>query len=271
MENKFAEGQLTKRRKAVSITNDTYIPAIQMQAIGSETYIKAVVSGTTLTIYADDTDGATTAVLTADMSAAGYDTWAELLAAINATGKVRAFLIGAMPSETTDLVAVASQSLKTENGVTFYYDPDHEMEPGFCITNNKFIGRPTGGLSDMRVGWTKDKGGSYNTVCRNVLDFLHFNVTSVGDGTIKIYSVDDENAVETLLWSNAYTSATAEEHGATDPVDPFLEAIEGQRLVVKISRTTVANDITAIDIQALGSTLDVCGGDVPGANYTGCV
>jgi len=275
MLNKFAEGELTLRKKVVAISAADKFPMIQIQYIGALAFGNYAVVGTTLTLFADDTDGATTTVLVADTNAAGYDTWAELRDAINATGVFRCFLIGAQAAADSDafLVPIANASCRTENGVTLFFDDSvtaTACDAGLAITNQKFTSRPTGGMVDQRVGRTYDHIGPHNTLCENTIDYIDFTLTCVGDGVIEIYSVDDLTDTETLLWSNAWVTATREYHGDSEPEAMFLKGLPGQRLLMHVDRTTAATDITSPSIIVHGSTKDITGGEVPGANYTGC-
>lgn len=268
MLNKYEEGKLTQLQKLVSITAATAFPMLQVQHCGPELYAKVTVeSDGNVVLVADDVDGATTTVLTADVSAAGYDTYGELVDAINATGVFRAYLIGALRSQSCNdtLAALSATSCRTDNGLTLYLDATVTAGvAGFAITNDKFIGRPSGGFT------TQAKQRSGNELVENRLHYLDFLVTAAGNGTINVYSCDDVAGTETLMWSNAFASATAEQHGSTDPVDDFLMANLGCRLVVQAAKTTGTDDYTSPSITAIGSSKHIVGGDVRGGNYTGC-
>ena len=127
--------------------------------------------------------------------------------------------------------------------------------------NNRFLYLRRQSGVGRYSGWTTDE------LCTNGLTFLHVDLTG-GTGNIEIYSCDDDAKTETLLWDNATADGVAEEHGGTDPADIFVQAIEGQRLLVYFDN---ASAITAVDVHAIGFTRHRLGGIVPGANYTGIV
>jgi len=276
MLNKFAEGELTKRVKVAAVTAADKFPMLQIQGISTETYQNYSVVGNILTLFADDTDGAQTdSDYPFDTNLSAYNTFAKLRDAINATGKFRCFLIGAQASATSTsaLVAVANATCKTDNGVTLYMDDSATataFDAGLAITNQKFISRPSGGLEDIRKGRTYDSVGPFNSLCENEITYIDFTLTCVGNGVIEVYSVDDLTDTETLMWSNAWVTATREYHGDAAPTDVFLKSLPGERLLMHVDRATATTDITSPNIIVHGTTKDITGGDVPGANYTGC-
>lgn len=261
---------LQERDKIFSISAITGMPALQIQYVGALAYGNYKVVTTVLTLYADDTDGATTAVLTADTNAAGYDTFGELVDAINATGVFRAFLIGANRSDDSDamLDAIANVTCKTTNGKTLYFEQTTTSQIyGMAITNQKFTYRPIGGWDTHDKGWTKDIN------CINSLKMLDATFTLIDGGAINIYAADDEgknNGV--LVWSDAFATTVQELHGNTVPDDVFVATSRGMRLVIQFPAvTTVASDFTAAAVRIIGHTKDVADGLVPDSNYTGSV
>lgn len=265
-------------KKAVSITDVTKFPALQLQYIGPYQYAKCTVAaGGDMTIKADDTDGATTTYASIDLSTPGTnaDTFGELKDLINSYDYLRCYLIGVKPDQSTDnkLDTLTATSITGDNGLTVYCDEatSSNTDQGFAITNQKFLYRPvmTGEFDPKKkyAGWVTDKG------CINTLDYLGITLTNTSSGVTEIYTCDDSPGVNgvTELWEDAYVTATAEAHGGTSPdtpVSPFIASVEGQRLLVWFD---AAAAITGVALTASGSTIHQGGGLVAKANYTGCV
>jgi hypothetical protein len=261
-------GELLKRQKVCNITATTAFPAMQIQYVGSCLFAKiTVAAGGDITIHADDVDGATTTYCTIDLStpAAAVDTYGELEDVINGYEDLRCFLIGVLPSQSTDntLDTLASTSIRTTNGLTLYSD-EALLDVGFAITNRKFTSRPSGGWATKDAGWVKDD------LCVNSLHYLSMAVTAAGTGNIEVYGVSEDGDTTVLLWDNAIADATGgvtEEHGATPTPDTvFVAAPRGHRLVVWFDMVAA---ITAIALNAVGYTKHLTGEEVPDANYTG--
>lgn len=272
---------LFARNKVVSIAAETALPVLQLQHVGSEIYASVTIAADVMTLKADDTDGDTTTVLTADMGAAGYDTFGELMNAINGTASFRCFLISATPQivagsvSTTTLVARAITQIASggtqahnANGVTLMGDPAVTVAGimmGFGISNQKFMSKPTGGYSTKLIGWENDD------VCVNVLKYLSATITAVGGGDLLIYECDDANNTRSLIYTLAFTSATEATLGATVPETDHLAAPEGRRMAVTIDRATDANVISACVIVCHAETYTYGHAHIPGSNYTGSV
>lgn len=275
-EQALISGQALVRQKAFSFAAVTAFPAMQIQYCGAYAYAKiAVAAGGDVTITADDTDG-TTALYTIDLStpAAGLDTYGELRAYINGLPDLRCNLLGVLPSASTDntLATLAAAHLKTgatqaiqENGKTLLIDQAVLLDVGFCISGEKFISQPDGGYSTKRKGWIRQ------THCINYLDYLYASIaTQAQNGSIKVYSVNDEDQTSYLLWSNAYAAGTAEEHpGAAPRPMEFLQSNEGERLVVIFDAVDTAMSGT-LDVHGFGRTKNLIGDPVYGSNYDGC-
>jgi len=260
-------GELLKRTKTFALTSAAAMPALQIQHCGPELYGKVEVKVTTgdIHLYADDTDG-TTEILHCDVSETAYNTFGKIENAINALGIFRCFLIGAKPSDTSTvmLATKASTSCRTTNGLTLYFLAVTASQVyGFAITNNKFTARPSGGFSTQEKNWTKDE------LCENMINYLEILLTCTNGGTTNIYAVEDIDDVETLMWSDAFVSATKETHGETDPGDLFIKSPQGCRLVVQFAASTAADDFSSPNITCIGTTKHLVGELVPGANYTG--
>ena len=264
------EADLTAQNKVFSIALDTALPLMQLQYIGDLTYGNYSFADTNdLTLFADDTDGATTTVLTIATDAGGYDTMGEVVDGVNATGVFRAFLIGGDRADTSTAMFadVANETCKLANGVTLFSNPDTDTAIlGFAFTNQKFIYRPTGGWATFEKGWTKDVN------CINSLKMLSATLTIAAHANVRLYSCDDENKTTgVLLWSQDLASTVEELHGDTNPNDIFVSGIRGHRLCIKFVALTAADNLTGFVIRSLGQTKDVAGGQVPSSNYTGCV
>ena len=274
------QGKELAKMKSVAIAAVTSYPAMQIQYCGPYAYAKvAVADSGDMTLSGDDTDG-TTSLHAIDLSTPGItvDTFGELKDVINGYGDFRCKLLGVLASESTDNMfqTLSAAHLKTgataaimANGLTLYMDQATLLDTGFCITNHKFTSQPSGSGETSLNGMVTDE------LCINSLHYLYFDVaTQVNNGSIKVYSCDDTNGVntETLLWTNAYTAGTAEEHGTTSPVTPdsvFLRGIMGHRLCIKFDAVDTAQSST-LDCRAIGYTRHMTGGQVEGGNYTGC-
>lgn len=270
MDNIATEAALTARNKIISISAVTAMPAIQIQYIGALDYGNYKVVSDTLTLSADGTDGDTTVVKAIDTNNSSFNDFGEVVDAINATGVFRAFLVGPRRNDlsTTMLDAIASATCKTKHGVTLFFEQATSAQVyGFAITNQKFLYRPTGGWATFDKGWIKD----INAI--NSIKNLDLTMTTAaGDGTWFIYANDDENKQDgVLIHSEAFTTTTQETHGLTVPNEIHWEAYRGARISVQFLCTTAGSDWTGVAIIATGHTKDVCGGQVPDANYTGCV
>lgn len=293
MENRSAESLLTKRTKVFAVGAVTAFPGVQIQYVGPKLFAGIdVAAAGNMTFYADDTDGETTVdpdigfstvpttdgIIDLSAPAAAVATFGQLCDHINSMANWRCFLIGVSRDGDTDnkldtLAEADSHTVRSSSGLTLFVDQEGGgagtgsaetlRNLGFAITNNKFTSRPKGGFSTNRVGWTTDE------LCDNVLTFLHVNITNSGDGNIEIYACDDLNFVQApkLVWDNIYVTATAEEHGGTNPLAPFVAAPTGQRLLIYFDVTSAA--ASACDVHAIGSTQHKTGGRVPDANYTG--
>lgn len=270
----FKQAELLTLTKSVNITVDEEYPAMQVQYYGPALYAKiAVAAGGDIAITADDTDGETTTLLDIDLSTpgTGVDTFGELKDFINSQPFLRCNLLGAEGSLATDnkLDTLSVATIKGENGKTLFFDEDAgSKEVGFCITNQKFTYRPDIGEDGHLLGNITDE------LCINTLKYLALTLTSASHGSTLVYGCDDRLGVntKTLLWTDAFVSATAEAHGATSPDTPddeFLVAPVGQRLLVKFLPTTEI--ITSSNVTAIGSTKHTANGEVHGSNYAGCV
>lgn len=274
-------GKALTRTKAFATTVVTAWPAMQIQYIGTKAYGGVEVeSAGNMVLTADNTDGITTVHPTAGIDGAGakvttgvidlstphasIDTFGELNDYINALPDFRSFLIGVLPSQATDnKLATLSAVATGDNGQTLFADAAvTALDQGFAITNDKFLYRP------KQSGVARDSGRTTNELCTNGLQFLHVQLTAVGDSNIEIYAVDDDLKTEVLLWDNAAATTVAEEHGATAPETAFIQAPEGKRLLVYFDNAA-AN--TVADVHAIGFTRHRLGGIVPGANYTGII
>ena len=274
-------GRALTRTKAFATAGVTTWPAMQIQYIGTSAFGGvAIASGGDMTLTADDVDGITTVHSTAGIDGAGakvttgvidlstphasVDTFGELNDYINALPDFRSFLIGVLPSQlTNNKLAALSACATGYNGPTLFADAAVvALDQGFAFTNDKFLYRP------KQSGVARDSGRTTNELCTNGLQFLHVNLTAVGDSNIEIYAIDDDLKTEVLLWDNATATAVAEEHGATAPETGFIQAPEGKKLLVYFDNAA-AN--SAADVHAIGFTRHRLGGNVPGANYTGII
>ena len=273
MLHNVCEADVTALDKIINISSAAGLgmPLAQLQYIGDKDYGNFAVVGTTLTLFADDTDGATTTVLVADTNAAGYDTFGELVDAVRATGVFRMILHGCLRAQDSDamFVPIANTTCKTTNGITLLADAGTASQvQGYAITNEKFVSRPSTGNFSTE-GWTRD---------RNCINSIKYQALTIGNGAGTMtysYRKDgyDNNFddAEGTIFTEAFADDTAETHGATDPADIWLSAPKGCALVVTFAITTGANDFDNIAHNVIGHTKDVLGGQVPSDNWTGCV
>ena len=278
----LVEGELLQLQKIVNVAYNA-CPALQIQYVGPKLYAAvAVAAGGDMTFTADDTDGLTTVdpnigyaagastllgVIDLSTPHASIDTFGELAAHINAKGGGNwRCILWCSPNISTDNIlaahTAANAEVNTVGGLTLLLDPAVTgYFAGFCISNEKFVSRPTGGFSTFESGWIK------NTNCVNSLCYLDFTLTSVGDGTFTVYSVKDY--VASQLYTEAFVTATNETHGATpSPETAWISANEGASLIVLFDGAAA---ITAGNIYAIGKTKNRVGDVVVGGNYTGCV
>jgi len=270
MQSSCCESNLQARDKVFSIALDTQLPLMQLQYIGDKIYGNYEFADTNdLVLFADDTDGATTTILTIATDGASYNSMGEVVDAVNATGVFRAFLIGAKRADvsTAMFADVSNETCKLKNGVTLFSNPDTTAAIlGFAFTNQKFIYRPSGGWDTFEKGWTKD------TNCINSLKMLSATLTIAAHANVRFYQCDDENkAAAVLLWSQDLASTVEELHGDTVPDDVFVSCSRGNRFLVQFIQLTTSDDLTGCVIRCLGHTEDVAAGLVHDSNYAGCV
>lgn len=261
---------LQERDKIFSISLDTQLPMIQLQYIGNKTYGNYEVANTNdLVLFADDTNGSTTTILTIATDNGSYNTYGEVVDSINATGIFRAFLIGANRGDlsTAMLALVSNETCKLTHGVTLFANPDTDAAIlGFGITNQKFIYRPNGGWDTFDKGWTKDIN------CINSIKMLSATLTIAAHANVRIYQADDIGKnTGVLLWSQDLASTVEELHGDTIPDEIFISGSRGFRLLVQFVALTASDNLTGCVIRNIGHTKDVADGLVPDSNYTGSV
>lgn len=265
------------KQKQITFSAVTAFVGLKIQAIGSLAYYKvAVAAGGDMTLSGDDVDG-TTSLFAIDLStpAAGVDTFGELKDYINGTcgAHFRCDLVGVLGSESTDntLATLSAAHLKTgatvtvqNEGLELYLDQAVLLDLGFSISNQRFWMQPNEGYDSALVGRTTD----FNV--ENELEYINVNLTQTNAGTWKIYECDDTPGVNssTLRYSNAYVSATAEEHPSSTGAYNFSVS-RGKRMCVKFDAVDTA--ATACDVRARGKTTHLTGGQVFGGNYAGCV
>jgi hypothetical protein len=282
--------------KSIAMSYDAF-PAIQIQYCGPKLYASvAVAAGGDITFKADDTDGittvdpnigydnagASTALGIIDLSTphATMNTFSELVDHINSkgAGNWRAFLIGALPTTTTDntlvTLAEASGSAVGDNGITLYFDPAvSPYDYGFAITNEKFVGRPRGGWTTREVGWNRNKKPGSNPAleCVNSLCYLEATLTNAGANLPTVYAVDEiDNSVSLLMTFATLVTNTFTAVCGTTPTaaSPYIVAPPGKRLLVLFAGAAASS---AGSVAAIGTTRHRFGGEVPSNNYTGCV
>ena len=189
-----------------------------------------------------DVIGASGVILT---SSSTYDTMGELVDYINGRSAWRAYLVGALRADNSSLMlAKSATACSGANGLTFYADSSASGEHSFAISGEKFV-------NNGKSGHVTDAGDA----CENAMLYGAFTVTNASTIGLKYYS-GKQGDTETQIGSTvAVTSATLKEQGEANWSVPFVQAIRGQRLIMRLidTSTTVA-ELTSPAIHAVGKT-----------------
>lgn len=220
-----------KRLTAVATT-----PAMQIQYNGTKTYGGVIATSGDLVLYADDTDGATTAVLTLDLTtpAAADNTWGKIRAQINALSGWRCFLIGVKPSDPTDtsIVNITSATAKSAAGVTILTTSANttHYRYGLCLSPMEYTAIVAG----------DDNGDVKPQGWRALLTYLTTTCTyASGAATLRVWSINDTTNVETLVYDDTpgATTVAKEIKFGLDYNSAIMGKI-GERLLVQVAMTT---------------------------------
>lgn len=220
-----------KRLTAVATT-----PAMQIQYNGSALYGGAIASSGDLTLYADNTDGATTAVATLDLTtpAAADNTWGKVRNTINALSGWRCFLIGVKPSDPIDtsIVNITSAAVKAAAGITLLTTSANttHYRYGLCLTPQEYTAITAG----------NDLGDVTPRGYRALLTYLTTTCTyASGAATLRVWSINDEANTETLVYDDTPGATTvAKEIKFGLDYNSAVQGKIGDRLLVQVAMTT---------------------------------
>ena len=189
-----------------------------------------------------DVIGASGVILT---STAAYDTMGELVDYINGRSAWRAYLVGALRADNSSLMLAKSATICSgTNGLTFYADSSASGEHSFAISGEKFVNN---GIS----GHLKDADDQ----CENAMLYGSFNVTCASAGIGLKYYSGEQGSTETQLGSQVtVASATAKEQGEVNWSMPFVQAVRGQRLIMRVLGLSATTSLTSPVINVIGKT-----------------
>ena len=170
------------------------------------------------------------------------DTMGELVDYINGRTAWRAYLVGALRSDTTiSCKDKTSTKCSNDNGVTLYYESDDYPKThghGFAISGEKFINN---GVNGHVTDWD-DK-------CENSLMYGSFLITGDSDDlTLTYYSGKQGSAEVALTAGESVTLATATQHGEENYTAPFIRAKRGERLIGRMSSASDAMGVPTFNI-----------------------
>ena len=243
----------------VAITcTDTTTDTSSRQAIACVWYKGETGSGATFEIQAAGnwvftTDGTTpdtsvvasTGIIDLSTPAAGYDTWGEVAAVINASGNWGCRLLAVLPEDSTDNTSETqaevdlSTAARKKSGWFVYGDSSVSFETAVCISGFQ----PTG-----VAGVFEDDDN-----CINWVNYVSA-VANFDSGTcaIKIYSANQTSS--TLLYtSSAMTTDTVINCGTNGDIG-FIPSKYGERLVVKIDASA---DLDSYTLSVIGKCFDL--------------
>lgn len=176
---------------------------------------------------------------------ASYTTLGALADAINGAQAWRAILRGALRADASDdnLLAGDASCIGAE-GLAIYGDADPIDEGSVAISGERFI-------SNGKNGHVKD----FDDACENSLLFYQIDVGATGNGTIKVYSEQQNSTSVQTLYSETYTDDAENIRGVSSGQAAnaaWLTAPRGSRLIVRLAAVTSFDDIVAFHV--LGKT-----------------
>lgn len=269
-------GFVAARPKKIGIAAATAYPAIQLQYVGpgaTGTY-EVDAGGTNFKLNETSNPGGAVTEITLDLTAAAYDTMAELVAALNAQvnnlGEMNwlAKQVGFLPTTSTaaNLTVIAATNAKVAGGVTIMYDAGSGgtvFDGSFSITNQKFTQLP--GTNDPVV---RNRFGLTDAGMINAINYMELTVTATTP-TVEFWAVNDKTGVATQIHpAITVTTATLKTIGLY-PDSVFISAPPDCRLCCMIMAAGAQSSLTLF---AHGSTRSI-DGSYPshGANFTGCL
>jgi len=223
-----------------------YVPA---RGTGGASASIAYIVASSMTFLVDsaapagaDAIGSSGVILT---STAAYDTMGELVDYINGRAAWRAYLVGALRADNSSLMlAKSATACSGANGLTFYADSSASGEHSFAISGEKFV-------SNAISGHVTDAGGA----CENAMLYGSFNVTCASAGIGLKYYSGEQGSTEVQIGSTVtVASATAKEQGEANWSMPFVQAVRGQRLLMRVMGLSATTSLTSPTINVIGKT-----------------
>lgn len=207
------------------------------------------VEAATLTFTVDGATPAGTDAIGTDgsfnLTGAAHDTMGELVDKINAILAWRAYLVGALRSDTSgSLVVAGSQSCFGDNGATLFSDTSTTKEISIAISGEKFI-------NNGRAGHLTDAGDQ----CENSM--LYASVLVTGGTTQDInYFTGKQGTAEVQLGSSVdMDTAVEKEQGEANLAEVFVAAKRGERLIVRFQGGTTAPTAPAFHVDGKTAVL----------------
>jgi len=224
--------EAARLKSTAYVTIDTIgTPVLRLKWIGSGVAATVCCTVTTNDLWfridgtiLDSTIVAPTAGLI-DVSNASYDTWGEVVAAINGSPNWQCQLLGALPSHLSTTALSSSHSASTavcsDEGMELYGNPEDEYDGTlFCHTALTVSGSYFYGKN----GWVKEKD-FFNTLYRTTLDLTYAS----GATYIDVYAVNDTGAFLMGKWTAAATTVEKDLHFYGNEL---MTAPRGWRIVV---------------------------------------
>ncbi len=164
---------------------------------------------------------------TIDVSNAAADTFAKVLAFINGLADYEAFLVGALPTDSTDnaLVTMAETQAKVTNGVALKFDTS-ATDPK-VLTNVACEYTRTGLLGSFTdAGIGTNYFANDTNVRHSLLGWIAVNTFGSGTSKIMVYEND------TKIWEQATAATTVEQEKIFIPAK--IQAARGKLLKVRM-------------------------------------
>ena len=179
------------------------------------------------------------------LSSGTYDTMGELVDYINSKTAWRAYLVGCLRADKSSLLlAKSATKCSGDNGLTFYGDTSASYEMSLAISGEKFINNtPNGHVTD------------YDDQVENSMLYGSFKVTGASAGLVLTYYSGKAGSTEVQFGGTVtITTATVQQEGEESLSEPFVTATRGERLVIRVSNSSVGA-VSAPTINVLGKSV----------------
>ena len=179
---------------------------------------------------------------------ATYTNMGQIVDAINGGAAWRAYLGCALRGDASAALLNASETVVSiANGFTFFFDSvlvatTTAVSAGIMVSGEKFLNNGINGhVTD------------FEDACENTINYIEATFVDSA-ATLRFYSGKAGSAETQIGGSEAFTAdGSAVRFGDTDPVDPFISAKRGERLIARVTFQTV--DIgTPTRFHVLGKT-----------------